>query len=315
MLRRSLARFTQLCSAIVLSGLLTCAQAAELGEAVVRSYRGQPLVADIELTALGDAIPAMRVRLARPDVYRGANIAMHPVLSSLNMSVMQRDGRQFLHFTSLQPVDAEHVHIFLELTEGSRRTVRGTTLWLTADPQPAPPPPASPIMQTPPAAAPAAPAALRQVQGPRPAACPQPFSAAQIEACATLDGKNAALTTQIAELEEKVKLLQVAIEGKHEPVAPPRAVAEGIAVVSTPPKLAVTANGQSGATPWLFIGIASAAILAVIGALVFYMMRRKKGQAGSQAPVMSGFMAGVKNRLMPAKKRAEPAPPVAEPKL
>ena len=54
--------------------LAGAAQAAELGEPRVSSFIGQPLVADIELTMLEDAASPVQVRLAHPNVYRGANI-------------------------------------------------------------------------------------------------------------------------------------------------------------------------------------------------------------------------------------------------
>ncbi|QOL49639.1 FimV/HubP-related protein [Massilia litorea] len=126
--------------------------AAELGEAQVRSHLGQALVADVELTLLDDPGRQVAVRVANPDVYRGANIAMPAVLSSLNMTVMRRDGRQFLHLTSLKPVESRHLHIYLELLDGGQRNVRLVTLWLTPDPSPAPPPvPEAPKAQAEPA--------------------------------------------------------------------------------------------------------------------------------------------------------------------
>ncbi|WP_036252827.1 FimV family protein, partial [Massilia sp. BSC265] len=88
-------------SCALLAATSWSAEAAELGEPRVSSFIGQPLVADIELTMLEDAANPVQVRLAHPNVYRGANIGMPAVLSSLRMSVMQRDGRQFLHITSL----------------------------------------------------------------------------------------------------------------------------------------------------------------------------------------------------------------------
>jgi pilus assembly protein FimV len=115
--------------------------AAELGEAQVLSYLGQALVANVELTSLDDPNSPVRVRLANPDVYRGANIAMPPVLSSLNITMTRQGGRQFLHLTSLKPVESRHLHVYLELLDGGQRSVRLVTLWLTPDPNPAPPPP------------------------------------------------------------------------------------------------------------------------------------------------------------------------------
>ncbi|WP_198118406.1 type IV pilus assembly protein FimV [Massilia rhizosphaerae] len=116
------------------------AHGAELGDPRVVSHIGQPLVADIELTMLDDAATPVQVRVASPEVYNGAGIAVPPVLSTLHLSVMRRDGRQFLHVTSPRAVDADHVHLYLELVDKGQRAVRLATLWLTPDPNPAPAP-------------------------------------------------------------------------------------------------------------------------------------------------------------------------------
>jgi hypothetical protein len=82
-------------------------------------------------------------------VYNAAGIAVPPAVASLNLAVMRRDGRQFLHVTSLRPVDADHLHLYLELTDHGQRAVRLVTLWLTPDPAPAAPPmtaPAGPVL-------------------------------------------------------------------------------------------------------------------------------------------------------------------------
>jgi hypothetical protein len=215
------------------------ANAAELGEARVSSHIGQPLVADIELAMIDDPAAPVSVRLASPEVYNGAGIAMPPVLASVNLSVMKRDGRQYLHVTSLRPVDGEHLHLYLELVDKGQRTVRLATLWLTADPNPAPvqvPYPAAvqaaAVAAHAEPAAPATPAPVKTRQFARPltetahvapkAAVPallpnhtaQPVAAVcvqqaeQAKVCAALDGKNAALNAKIGALEGKVKSLQ-----------------------------------------------------------------------------------------------------------
>lgn len=151
MLRRS----RSLLFTLVLTGAaLGQVHAAELGDARVSSHIGQQLVADIELAMIDDPAAQVAVRVASPEVYRGAGIALPPVLPSLNLTVMRRDGRQFLHVTSLRPVDADHLHLYLELTDKGQRAVRLATLWLTPDPNPAPPAPlASPVPVTLPASA------------------------------------------------------------------------------------------------------------------------------------------------------------------
>jgi hypothetical protein len=228
--------------------------AAELGDARVSSHIGQQLVADIELSAIDDPSTPVSVRVASPEVYSGAGITMPPVLASLNLSVVRRDGRQFLHVTSLRPVDADHLHLYLELTDRGQRAVRLATLWLTPDPNPAPPPAPVPVPAPapPPAPAPFAPpvpargataAALPSVQAPAPLSVPMPRSrpapAAPVhkpaaihadsppaacvrqpdeaQACTALGVKNTALREQLGKLEDKVKGLQAIVLA---PVAP-----------------------------------------------------------------------------------------------
>ncbi|RJG21404.1 hypothetical protein D3872_06850 [Massilia cavernae] len=204
---------------------MACAQAVELGDVAVRSHIGQPLVADIELTGFSGADIPVDVRLARPDVYLGAGIAMHPVLQNLRMSVMRRDGRQFLHITSTAVLDAQYIHLFLDLSDAGRHSIRTATLWLTPDPKPAPAPVPVPIVA--PAVAPVVAKAEPPKAAPRPtvvrapaavvaapaAACPKPrYSDEQVRACAARDYKSAVLTAQLVELEDKVKVLQASLD-------------------------------------------------------------------------------------------------------
>ena len=137
--------------------------AAELGEPRVASHIGQPLVADVELALLEDPATPVQVRVASPEVYNGAGIAMPPVLANLGLAVTRRDGRQFLHVTSARSVDSDHVHLYLELVDRGQRAVRLATLWLTPDPNPAPPP--APV----------------RVPAPAPAAVPDAVLLAQVE--------------------------------------------------------------------------------------------------------------------------------------
>ncbi|WP_368854509.1 FimV family protein, partial [Massilia sp. Root335] len=173
------------------------AHAAELGDPRVVSHIGQPLVADVELTMLEDAATPVRVRVASPEVYDGAGIAVPPVLSSLNLSVMRRDGRQFLHVTSLRPVDADHVHLYLELVDKGDRAVRLATLWLTPDPNPAPAPArvAGPVVVPEPAAVPGRKAGPVAVSGP--AAAPVPARKVAVPASAPPPLSDAVLLAQV----------------------------------------------------------------------------------------------------------------------
>jgi len=149
------------------------AGAVELGETTVRSYIGQPLLADIELTALTpEEAASLRVRQASADVYRGANISMSPVLESLKLSVQRREQRQFLHLSSTQSINAGHLNLFLELSADGHSAVRAATIWLAPDPAPAPLPTAVPA----PGAALLAARAARMAALPAPAPAPTPMA-------------------------------------------------------------------------------------------------------------------------------------------
>ena len=77
---------------------MPAAFAAELGEISVQSHVGQPLSADIELTALApDELQGLPVRLASANVYEGGGISMDAALQTLAISQVERDGRRFVH--------------------------------------------------------------------------------------------------------------------------------------------------------------------------------------------------------------------------
>jgi pilus assembly protein FimV len=263
------------------------------------------------------------VRLAHPNVYRGANIGMPAVLSTLRMSVMRRDGRQFLHITSLGPVESEHLHLYLELADGSQRSVRLATLWLTPDPNPVPAP--APVVAPVPARAvepevkpapkPEAvqpiPARPKQVsvqrkdvepvvRKPVPVPAPAPAGGAcapqprqQVDACVVLGAKNAMLHEQLGQLEDKVRVLQVAAGA-----APASAVQ---AVKVHKPKKKKPEPPPEPGTPWLLVG-AGAGVLALLAGLVFVLRRRRAAQRKDSPRV--GLGARLKARLQ---RKAAPA--------
>ncbi|MDN2717090.1 hypothetical protein [Janthinobacterium sp. SUN120] len=137
--------------------------AAELGDMAVLSYVGQPLLAEIELTALApEEAGGVAVRLASPDVYRGGGIGMDPALQTLTISPLERGGRHYVRVTTRQAIQAGHVHLYLLLGSGNGAVVRLGTLWLT------PAPPAAAVAAV---SAPARPA----VPAPAPAPVPQPL--------------------------------------------------------------------------------------------------------------------------------------------
>jgi|GEM_PF-1769105 len=154
--------------------------AAELGEMAVLSHVGQPLLAEIELTALApEDVNGVSVRLASPDVYRGGGIGMDPALQTLTISPLERGGRQYVRVTTLQAIQAGHVHLYLLLGNGGGAVVRLGTLWLT----PAPPATAAAA-----AGVPVRPVIPAPVPLPRAASGAPPPDAAALAARARVEG-------------------------------------------------------------------------------------------------------------------------------
>jgi pilus assembly protein FimV len=156
-------------SALVLS---SAAHAAGLGKLTVLSALGQPLRAEIELTAVSsDEASGLAAKLASPEAFRTANIEFNPALLSLRFAVEQRNGRQFIRVSSTQPLNEPFVDMLLELTWNNGRLVREYTFLLdpaelraTQSAQVAAseaPPAARPRAEAPAAAATAAPVAER----------------------------------------------------------------------------------------------------------------------------------------------------------
>jgi pilus assembly protein FimV len=327
-------QFFRLSSAIVLSAMLSCAQAVELGEPLVRSRIGQPLSADIELTGIASEAALVQAALADPEVYRGANISMHPALSALNITIVRREGKRFLHLVSPKRIESEYVHLFFSLSENGRTAVRATTLWFAADPNPAPParpapaPAPAPAVVAAPAARPLpAPQWLRyRPLLPRRQVAALMLRAAQppslLPACRAYRRPDRRLRR--ARLEERRaqrahrgtgrqgQVLTIAMQAAAGPAQlrqpMPSTVAAGW--------LAAVQQAQpSGRTPWLFIGIAGALIAALIGALGYILLRKRRGEGAATIAASlkaRAFIVSVRDRLSPAKKATPEAQPAAE---
>jgi len=109
----------------------SAAHAAGLGRLTVLSALGQPLRAEIELTAVSsEEANGLVAKLANPDAFRAANIDFNPALMSLRFAVEQRSGRQIVRITSTQPINEPFVDMLLELSWNSGRLVREYTFLL-----------------------------------------------------------------------------------------------------------------------------------------------------------------------------------------
>lgn len=115
-----------LSSAVACAVLLSpTASAAELGKITVLSAAGQPLRAEVELSAIkpGEAA-SLLAKLAPPEAYRQANVEFNPALNALTFAVENRNGKPFIRISSAQPVAEPMVDLLLELSGKSGRQVR-----------------------------------------------------------------------------------------------------------------------------------------------------------------------------------------------
>jgi pilus assembly protein FimV len=121
-----------LTSAVACAVLLSpAANAAGLGKLTVLSSLGQPLRAEIELTAVApEESSDLTAKLAPTEAFRLANIDFNPALLSLRFEVENRNGRQLIRVSSTQPINEPFVDMLLELSWTGGRLVREYTFLL-----------------------------------------------------------------------------------------------------------------------------------------------------------------------------------------
>lgn len=144
--------------ALALAVLPFGAHAAGLGKLTVVSALGQPLRAEIELTASREEYSSLSARLASAEAFRNAGIEYSPVLAGIRFALDRRaDGQPYLHVTSERPLNEPFIDMLVEVNWTSGRLVREYTFLL--DPpdvfrKPAPAPVAVPQVRPPAAVAP-----------------------------------------------------------------------------------------------------------------------------------------------------------------
>ena len=124
----------RLAAAIALA-LLTgagSAWSAGLGRLSVQSGLGQPLRAEVEITALSrEEAASLNARLASPEAFRQAGLEFNAALSGLRFTVDRRpDGRSFVRISSAQPINEPFVDMLLELNWATGKFVREYTFLL-----------------------------------------------------------------------------------------------------------------------------------------------------------------------------------------
>lgn len=118
--------------AIALAALPFAADAAGLGKITVLSALGQPLKAELEVTATRDEVSSLAARVAPADAFRQAGIEYAPALSGLHFSreIKERGGRRYIEVTTDRPLNEPFVDMLVELSWASGRLVREYTFLL-----------------------------------------------------------------------------------------------------------------------------------------------------------------------------------------
>lgn len=120
---------TSLLAVILMSALGV--QAAGLGKLTVYSGIGQPLNAEVALTATPAELSSLTAKLASPEAFREAGIEYMSALSGLRFSVAKLPNNQsVLKLTTVRPVDEPFLHFLVELNWSAGRMLREYTFLL-----------------------------------------------------------------------------------------------------------------------------------------------------------------------------------------
>jgi pilus assembly protein FimV len=118
-------------SCLVLSAFPLISEAAGLGKIVVLSALGQPLKAEIEVSATRAELSDMKVQLAPPEVFKQAGVEYATTLLSIRANLHKRkNGRTVIELGSDRPINDPFVDMLLELNWSSGRLVREYTFLL-----------------------------------------------------------------------------------------------------------------------------------------------------------------------------------------
>ncbi|HEU4842653.1 MAG TPA: hypothetical protein VFT05_00190 [Burkholderiaceae bacterium] len=134
-------------------------------------------------------------------------------------------------------------------------------------------------------------AVLPVVHGQADAVCGSRVVRPSAKECVVLDRRNAALSSKLVELEDKVKVLQTALEGKAaqdskpaRPRIPPRAVADASRPGHAKLKYMKEKPVESG-PDMVTVAAASGAVLLALAGAGYYWLRRRKQAGLDRAPL------------------------------
>ncbi|MFZ4536760.1 FimV/HubP family polar landmark protein [Propionivibrio sp.] len=107
------------------------AQAAGLGKIVVFSALGQPLRAEIEVSATREELSGMKAQLAPPEAFKQAGLDYATTLLGIRFSLDKRpNGQSVIKLSSDRPINDPFVDMLLELNWPAGRLVREYTFLL-----------------------------------------------------------------------------------------------------------------------------------------------------------------------------------------
>ncbi len=120
-----------LASFVALSGISCAAGAAGLGKIVVYSALGQPLRAEIVVSATREEFTDMKAQLASQEAFKQAGLDYATSLLSIRFNLEKRpDGQAIIKLSSDRPINDPFVDMLLELNWASGRLVREYTFLL-----------------------------------------------------------------------------------------------------------------------------------------------------------------------------------------
>ncbi len=110
--------------------------AAGLGKITVLSALGQPLRAEVELTASREELSSLSARLATHEAFKQAGIEFTPALGSIKLVIDKRtSGQPVIRLTTSQPINEPFLDLLIELNWTAGRLVREYTFLLDPAPE------------------------------------------------------------------------------------------------------------------------------------------------------------------------------------
>ena len=117
--------------ALALAALPLAASAAGLGKLTVLSGLGQPLRAEIDVTASREEVGSLSPRLAPAETFRRQGVEFSAALASVRMTMDKRpSGQPYIKITSDRALSEPFIDMLVELSWGSGRLVREYTFLL-----------------------------------------------------------------------------------------------------------------------------------------------------------------------------------------